>query len=62
LAKRLAGGPNRVQRVALGTAAAGWPLGPAHLDDLLAVLLQELRQAGAEAARPSTAQQRRPGT
>jgi len=52
LAKRLAGGPDRVQRVALGTAAAGWPLGPTHLDDLLAVLLQELRQAGAEAARP----------
>jgi hypothetical protein len=62
LAKRLAGGPDRVQRVAVGTAAAGWPLGPTHLDDPLAVLLQEPGKAGAEAARPSTAQQRRPGT
>jgi hypothetical protein len=60
LAKRLAGRPDRVQRVALGAAAAGWPLGSTHLEDLLAVLLQEPGKAGAEAARPSTAQQRRP--
>jgi hypothetical protein len=51
MAKRLAGGPDRVQRVALGAAATGWPLGSADLHDLLAVLLQHRRQAGAEAAR-----------
>ena len=52
LAKRLAGGPDRVQRVALGATPGGRPLGPTHFDDLLAVLLQEPCQAGAEAARP----------
>jgi hypothetical protein len=52
LAERLTGGPDRVQRVALGATPGGRPLGPTHLDDLLAVLLQEPCQAGAEAARP----------
>jgi hypothetical protein len=66
LAKRLAGRPDRVQRVALGAAAAGWPLGSTHLEDLLAVLLQEPGKAGAEAARPlhrpaATARQLRVG-
>jgi hypothetical protein len=51
LAKSLAGGPDGVQRVALGAAAAGWPLGSGDLQDLLAVLLQEPRKASAEAAR-----------
>jgi hypothetical protein len=51
LAKRLAGGPDRVQRVAVGTAAAGWPLGSTHLHDLLTALLEEHRQPDAEAAR-----------
>ena len=51
LAKRLAGGPDRVQGVALGAAAAGWPLGPADLNDPLVVLLHELGKAGAVAAR-----------
>jgi hypothetical protein len=62
LAKRLAGGPDRIQRVALGATATGWPLGPANLHDAFAMLLQEPGKAGAEAARPSTAQQRRPGS
>jgi hypothetical protein len=52
VAKRLAGGPDGIQRVALGAAAAGWPLGPGDLDDPLTTLLQHCRQAGAEAARP----------
>jgi hypothetical protein len=51
VAERLASGPDRVQRVALGTTAAGWPLGSAHLDDPLTTLLQHRCQAGAEAAR-----------
>jgi hypothetical protein len=51
-AKRLAGGPDRVQRVALGASPGGRPLGPTHLEDLLAVLLQEPCQPGAEAACP----------
>jgi hypothetical protein len=51
LAERLAGGPDRVQCVALGAAATGRPLGSADLHDLLAVRLQHHRQAGAEAAR-----------
>jgi hypothetical protein len=52
LAKRLVGGPDRVQGVAFGAGAAGWPLGSTDLDDPLAVLWQEPCQAGAEAARP----------
>jgi P-type E1-E2 ATPase len=40
--ERLAGGSDRVQRVALGAAAAGWPLGSAHLDDPLTMLLQHV--------------------
>jgi hypothetical protein len=52
LAKRLVGGPDRVQRVAFGAAAVGWPLGSAHLEDLLAVPGQELRQASTKAASP----------
>src|SRR5215211_6708066 len=44
-------GADGVQRVALGTATSGQPLGSAHLHDPLAVLLQRRRQAGAEAAR-----------
>jgi hypothetical protein len=52
LAECLAGGPDRVQRVALGTAAGGQPLGTADLHDAFANLVQEHRQAGAEAARP----------
>jgi hypothetical protein len=51
LAEHLASGPDRVQRVALGPTATGWPLGSADLHDPLAVLLQYHRQAGAEAAR-----------
>jgi hypothetical protein len=52
LAERLASSPDRVQGVALGATASGWPLGPTtHLDDPLAALLQHHRQAGAEAAR-----------
>jgi hypothetical protein len=51
LAERLAGGPDRVQRVAVGAAATGWPLGSGDLDDWFAVLWQELCKAGAEAAR-----------
>jgi hypothetical protein len=51
LAQRLAGGSDRVQRVALGAAARGWPPGSADLHDPLAVLLQEPCQPGAEAAR-----------
>jgi len=52
LAKRLAGGPDGVQRVALGATATGWLLGPANLQDAFAMLLQEPGKAGAEAARP----------
>jgi hypothetical protein len=52
VAKRLAGGPDRVQRVALGASPGGRPLGSTHLDDVLAVLLQESCQPGAEAACP----------
>jgi hypothetical protein len=51
LAKHLPSGPDRVQRVALGAGATGWPLGSAHLDDPLTTLLQHRGQAGAEAAR-----------
>jgi hypothetical protein len=51
LTERLAGGPDRVQRVALGASPGGQPLGPADLQDLLAALLQEHRQPGAETAR-----------
>jgi hypothetical protein len=51
LAKRLAGGPDRVQRVALGAAAAGWPLGPTDLQHPLAATAQERGQSGAVAAR-----------
>jgi hypothetical protein len=49
--EHLAGGSDRVQRVALGAAAVRWPLGSTHLDDPLTTLLQQRRQAGAEAAR-----------
>ena len=51
LAKRLASGPDGVQRVTLGPTATGGPLGSAHLDDPLTTLLQHRCQAGAEAAR-----------
>ena len=47
----LAPSPDRVQGVALGTTATGWPLGSADLDDPLTRLLQHRCQAGAEAAR-----------
>jgi hypothetical protein len=50
LAERLAGGPYGIQRVALGAGTRGQPLGSADLQDLLAALLQEHRQPGAEAA------------
>jgi hypothetical protein len=50
VAQRLAGGPDGVQRVALGTAASGWPPGSADLHDPLAVLVQPHRQAGPQAA------------
>jgi hypothetical protein len=61
LAERFAGGADRVQHVTLGAAAVRRPLGSTHLDDPLAALLQRHRQTSAEAARPSTAQQQRPG-
>jgi hypothetical protein len=48
--EHLAGGSDRVQRVALGAAAVRWPLGSTHLDDPLTTL-QQRGQAGAEAAR-----------
>jgi hypothetical protein len=51
LAEHLASGPDRVQGVALGATATGWPLGSADLDDPLTPLLQHRCQAGAEAAR-----------
>jgi hypothetical protein len=50
LAERLTGGADGVQRVALGAGAAGWPLGPADLDHVLAPSEQEAGQAGAVAA------------
>src|SRR5215211_4938836 len=49
--ERLSGGADCVQGVALGTAAARGPLGPADLHNPLAMgLLQEGGQAGAVAA------------
>jgi hypothetical protein len=51
VAQRLASGPDRVQRVALGPTTGWWPLGSAHLHDLLSTLLQRRCQAGTEAAR-----------
>jgi hypothetical protein len=50
LAERLVGGSYGIQRVALGAGRRGQPLGSADLHDLLAALLQEHRQPGAEAA------------
>jgi hypothetical protein len=52
LAERFAGGPDRVQGVALGPSAVRRSLGSTDLDDPLAALLQQPGKASAEAARP----------
>jgi hypothetical protein len=49
-AQGLAGRPGGIQRVGLGTVAAGGPFGPVQLHHLLSVALQEAGQAGAVAA------------
>jgi hypothetical protein len=54
----VAGGAHGVQRIRPGTVAAGGPLGPVELDDVLAVTGQGAGEAGAVAAgaldRPGT--------
>lgn len=48
--ERFAASPDRIQRVALGAAAAAGPLGPVDLDHPLALGAQEGGQSGAVAA------------
>jgi hypothetical protein len=48
--ERLAAGADRVQRVALGTVAAWWSLGPVDLGHPLAITEEEAGQPGAVAA------------
>ena len=40
----------RIQRIALGAVASGWPLGPVHLNHQLAMIGQQAGQPGTEAA------------